>query len=63
MSLFKVIYSPSNLSINPKDTCLSQYVTSLGFFHNDQTCIDVVIFCVLQLHSTVINCRQREREK
>lgn len=43
-------------------TCLSQYVTSLGFFHYYQTCIDVVIFCVLQLHTAVINCRQQKRE-
>lgn len=40
-------------------TCLSQYVTPLGFFHDDQTCIDVIIVCALQLHSAVINCRQR----
>lgn len=40
------------------DTCLSQYVPSLGFFHNDQTCVDVIILCVLQLHATVIDCRE-----
>lgn len=51
-----------NLCSNLRDTCLGQYVPSLGFFHNDQTCVDVIILRVLQLHSAVINCRQ-VREK
>lgn len=72
-----IFYRQANKSINPQDNKridmtvntgrkalnnLSQYVASLGFLHDHQTGIDVVILCVLQLHSTVINCRQDERQ-
>lgn len=43
-------------------TRLSQYVTSLSFFHDDQTGVDVVVLCVLQFNSAVVDC-DRQTEK
>lgn len=42
---------------------LSEDVTSLGFLHHYPTRIDVVVVCVFQLHSTVIDCRQDDERK
>jgi len=38
--------SRGNLMVWVKFTYLGKYVSSLGFFHNHQAGIDVVIFCV-----------------